>query len=241
MYTHFIIMGSSYTDGCRIAIDYIVQEVSVEFIKLQIAKIKEKTGNLHCVSTHILKTNGTDWSCVVESDSFFDNVFVYSNIDEFIEALKNNLKLSSLDVAEYILAKLEKCEHLKLQKLIYLSHADYLTKYEAPLFSDEICAFSKGPIGYDAYQVFKNYSQYSIINKSVSIDSAQSRILSADDGVKKIKSIDSTLEKYKNFNADDLVNITHRNDSPWSKCYKQGEKYTSIPNQIIKKFHKNEL
>ena len=45
----------------------------------------------------------------------------------------------------------------------------------------------------------------------------RSRILSSEDGVKKLVSIDKTLEKYKEFSATKLVNLTHQKSTTWSK------------------------
>ncbi|MGN0606283.1 MAG: Panacea domain-containing protein [Oscillospiraceae bacterium] len=242
MYTHFIIMGSSYSEGKRIAIDYIVPQVSVEFIKSQITKIKETVGNLHCISTRMITASGEAWNCVAEADSFFEKVLLYNDIDKFIDALKSNLQLSSIDVAEYILSKLEESEHLKLQKLAYLSHADYLEKTQQPLFSDKVCAFHNGPICYDTYKILKSkgYWKYDIVKKTMDIETARSRILSSYDGAKKMKSIDLTLEKYRQFTSDELVNITHKDNSPWDKCYVPMKRYTPIPNKTIIEFHKYE-
>lgn len=133
MYTHFIIMGSSYSKGYRIAMDYVTQNVSVDFIQGQLSKIRDEIGNLSCISTRTIMTDNYDWQSVVETDGFFEGVHMYNDIDEFIEELKGNTDLSSLDIAKYILSKF-RCEHLKLQKLIYLCHAEYLCAYKVPLF-----------------------------------------------------------------------------------------------------------
>lgn len=92
MYTHFIIMGSSYSRGYRIAMDYLVEYTSVDFIQSQLNRIKLEVGNLYCVSTSTITTHGTDWKSVAETDWFYEDVQVYHDIDKFIEKLKATWK-----------------------------------------------------------------------------------------------------------------------------------------------------
>lgn len=240
MYTHFIIMGSSYSKGYRMAMDYLVEDTSTDFIQSQLDRINLEVGNLYCVSIRTIVAQGKEWHFVVDADSFFKEVHICNNIDEFIEELKSNLELSSLDIAKYILSKI-KCTHLKLEKLVYLCHADYLFNFKVPLFVDEVYAFEKGPVCGKTYQTLKRYPQYCCIDGSIDKMSIRSRILSSKDGLEKLKSIELTLEKYQNFEPDELVNITHSKNSPWFKCYIKNAKYTKIPNDIIINFHKNEI
>lgn len=70
---------------------------------------------------------------------------------------------------------------------------------------------------------------------------AKSRIIFAEDGMEKILSIDKTLKKYGNLSAYELVNLTHRQDSPWSKTSKSPFKlYSSMKLDIIREYHKFE-
>ena len=45
---------------------------------------------------------------------------------------------------------------------------------------------------------------------------ARSRILFAQDGMEKLQSIDKTIQRYSKYTARALVDITHREGSPWS-------------------------
>lgn len=240
MYTHFIIMGSSYSKGYRIAMDYIVQDVSTDFIQGQLGKIRNEVGNLSCVSTRTIMTDSNDWQSVVQTDVFFEGVRIYNDIDEFIGELKSNTDLSSLDIAKYILSKFS-CTHLQLEKLTYFCHAEYLCNFKFPLFKDKVCAFANGPICYDAYQVLKKCPQYGFIDKLEDEIVIRSRILSSKNGLDKLKSIDMTLKKYMEFTPEELVYITHQDMTPWDICYEQGSMYKEIPNDIIMDLHKNEL
>ena len=240
MYTHFIIMGSSYFRGYRIAVDYIVQDVSTDFIQSQLGKIRNEVGNLSCISTRTIMTDSNDWQSVIKTDGFFEGVHIYNDIAKFIEELKSDTDLSSLDIAKYILSKFC-CTHLKLQKLIYFCHAEYLCAYKVPLFKDKVCAFDNGPICYDAYQALKRYPQSCPVEKLEDEIVIRSRILSSKNGINKLKSIDATLEKYGKFTSNELRDITHQYMTPWDMCYEQGQKYTPISNEKILDFHKNEF
>lgn len=44
---------------------------------------------------------------------------------------------------------------------------------------------------------------------------ARSRILFAQDGLEKIRSIDQTIEIYGKYTARELVDLTHRKSTPW--------------------------
>ena len=203
-------------------------------------KIKEKCGYDVSFSTHSIITEKTDWSSVVESDSFFKDVEVISDLDEFINLVNQSRTLSAITIAEYILSKI-KCTHLKLQKLVYLCYADYICETGKELFDDEIYAFNYGPVVSSVYNKYKCY-KYEEINMSISPTMQlpiKSRITFTRDGFEKIFSINKTLGKYGIFSANELVDITHTIESPWDIVY-DGSMYKKIPNEIIIKFHKNE-
>ena len=70
---------------------------------------------------------------------------------------------------------------------------------------------------------------------------SKSRILFAEDGTEKIISIEKTLNKYGNLSASELVELTHRENTPWDRTYK-GTFFLNpvIENDIIKAYHKFE-
>ena len=230
-------MSSSYSTGARIALDYTGDNLNVEFISKQLIDIKKVCGKNVSLSTHFIFAKSTNWKDVQHADSFFNDVVCVSNINEFINLIKKDLTLKGLDVAKYILSR-KTCTHLKLEKLTYLCYAEYLCKTHAKLFSDVIKAYAYGPIVESVYQYYKGNGSAILEDDNVEIDStlkmpAQSRILFADNGMEKLNSIEVTLVKYGDFTANELVNITHRKQSPWSKTSQSCE----ITDEIIQKFH----
>lgn len=240
--THYIIMSSSYSMGKRIALDYVVQEEDEKKLKEVIFKITQECGKDVSVSTHFVQTTSKLWSSVVRKDHFFKEVEVIDDVDEFIALIKKDRKLKGEDVAKYILSKV-RCTHLKLEKLVYLCFAEYLCQYNKELYEDKIYAYKYGPVVESVYEKYKVYRGKQIEDDEI-IDAtgimempARSRILFAEDGVEKIKSIDDTLRKYGNLSAGDLVDITHRTNTPWDLSGRGEYKNKIIENEIILKYH----
>lgn len=68
---------------------------------------------------------------------------------------------------------------------------------------------------------------------------AISRILFAKMGLKKYLYINNIIKKYGDYTASQLVDITHKKDTPWDKTF-AGESYTIIDDDTILKYHENE-
>lgn len=248
MVTHFIFLSSSYSLGTRIAIDYIVTDNSVqEKLKTDFNKILKECGKDVSISTHMIQADATTWKSVCVADHFFKDVKVIDSIDKFIKLIKKDRQLEGLDVAKYILSKIS-CTQLKLQKLVYLCFADYLCDTGKELFTNKIYAFKYGPVVDTVYKRYKEYGYKSIEEEQRDIDSrnisempAKSRILFAENGTEKLISIEKTLKKYGSLSATDLVDLTHKDKSPWSKSFKGlGKLYSSMKLDTIKKYHQYE-
>ena len=248
MVTHFIFMSSSYTLGQRIALDFIVDNEEIQYkLKKYLDKITEECGKDVSISTHIIQAEDTTWESVCKTDHFFKGVEVISSLDKFIKLIKQDRKLEGIDVAKYILSK-TKCTQLKLQKLVYLCFADYLCDTGKELFTDSIYAFRYGPVVDTVYEKYKKYGYKPIEEEKENIDTtilempAKSRILFAEDGTEKIISIDRTLRKYGQLTAGQLVELTHKENAPWTMTTKgKWIFYSRIKPEIIKKYHKFEM
>lgn len=144
--------------------------------------------------------------------------------------------LIGIDVSGYILSKV-KCSHLKLKKLVYMCYVDYLCKYNEKLFTDKILAYQYGPIVETVYNKYKNSGKKILKNNIDREDEMlifRSRILASRNGINKAFSIDKTLEKYSNLTSSELVSLTHRENSPWTKSKE------IITDDMIIKYHKYE-
>ena len=246
MVKHYIIMSSSYTDGARIALDITEDSLlnSMAIAKI-IQDIKQSCGKDIPLATHLIETESDSWTSVAEYDPFFKNVKHIKSVEEFSEKIKKDRVLSGLDVANYILSKI-KCTHLSLEKLVYFAYADYLCDHSERLFEDRIFAFTYGPVIESVYETYKRSGSAYIAALEFGNDSdvqvnvkelpAKSRILFAKNGVEKLHSIDRTIQKYGNYSARALVDLTHRPDSPWS--YVDSTKpYQIISDELIIAHH----
>lgn len=249
MVTHFIFMSSSYSLGTRIALDYIVKDDDIqEKLKKNLDRIIEECGRDVSISTHMIQANSEEWQSVCDADHFFKDVKVIENLDKFIKLIKRDRTLEGIDVAKYILSKFA-CTQLKLQKLVYLCFADYLCETGESLFSDKIYAFKYGPVVDTVYRKYKKYGYKPIEKEDSDIDAknisempAKSRILFAERGTDKILSIDKTLERYGDMTASDLVELTHKESTPWSMTPKSSLLlYSEIKPGIIEEYHKFEI
>lgn len=250
MVTHCIILSSSYSEGTRIAIDYCLKGQDQESVLIgRLDEITSKCGEDVSISTHYIQTENETWKSVCKQDAFFQDVKLISTTDEFIELIQKDRQLQGLDVAKYILSKI-KCTHLKLEKLVYLCYAEYLCDKKKKLFTDNIYAFNLGPVVESVYSKYKGYektlpleiAKKDIYNKAISKLQmpTRSRLLFAKDGIEKEKCIDNTLEKYGKYSASELVNLTHRDNTPWTQTY-DGTAYKEILDSTIVQYHKYEI
>ncbi len=248
MKTHFIFMSSSYSMGKRIALDFIVDEKDIQDdLKEYLDKITSECGKDVSISTHMIQAEDATWESVCKADHFFKGVEVIDTPEKFIKLIKKDRKLEGIDIAKYILSK-TKCTQLKLQKLVYLCFADYLCDTDKKLFTDAIYAFKYGPVIDTVYKRYKKYGYKPIEEENQDIDvtvsemPAKSRILFAEDGTEKIISIDTTLKKYGHLTAGQLVELTHRESTPWTMTRRaKWAFYSEIKPEIIKQYHRFEI
>jgi uncharacterized phage-associated protein len=247
MFFHCILTAQSYTQKKRMAID-IVMEPGHYTDEFEAVKHKVDEANIHSLPTsvHMKTVDGPAVSDLKKADPYFEGVEFYDSVDAFIEDLRSDEDLSSLDIAKYILAKLD-CSHLKLEKLVYYCYADYLTRTGKKLFQDQIFAFKYGPIAHDVYTKCKSISELEYdkpLRESVLPSFGdrtetiyESRILHSKDGVKVLSSIDDTLKKYADLSANTLVRLTHKEDSPWANAYVPGINWMPINDAFILQKH----
>lgn len=67
------------------------------------------------------------------------------------------IRVRAVDVADYILSRLNSMSAMKLQKLVYYSQAWSLAWTERPLFVEDIQAWANGPVVYSLYDLHRGH------------------------------------------------------------------------------------
>ena len=104
MCQHNIFLANSYNKVKRIALDLVFPDINSDnlsnYQKILAdfsSKLFEKTGSIHGLTSHTICTNSPNWQSVVEADSFFDDVLLVKDIDEFVSLIEEGSKLTSMD------------------------------------------------------------------------------------------------------------------------------------------------
>lgn len=117
------------------------------------------------------------------------------------------------------------------------------------LFLDKIYAYRLGPVVDSVYKKYRksgkgvleredNKNTYDEHSRKMPI---KSRILVSSNGIKKIDSINQTIEKYKDLSSRDLVDLTHKDRTPWSMSGSGNEIDIEITDSLILEYHKYEI
>ena len=187
MYQHFILVASSYARGERVGF-HLVTKGKLDNIVIEEKMQRLSQINRDDVGVHSFVTDSADWQSVTELDSFFEDVMVCQDFDEFEKVLQIDSKVSAIDIAKFFLA-MRPLSHLQLQKLIYLAYKAYLFEYSKSLFDEKIVAFKYGPVVEEVYQKFKKYGSEIIemddhteyILKDIHLPQALGRMLLLED------------------------------------------------------------
>lgn len=249
MIRHGILIGSAYSIGKRIALDYYEEADSKSSKELEdkMSHVIETCGDDISLSIHFIQTKTKKWSDVVDYDEFFKSIKLIEKEEEFIREIMKDRDLKGIDIGKYILAKVP-CTHLKLEKLVYMCYADYLCRKKEKLFVDIIYAYKFGPVVKSVYEEFKRSGQDILedrksrkkYDKTAKMLPIRSRIIASKDGAIKISVVDDTLEKYGKLTAIELMKLTHKDSTPWEKSGAGKCINKRITDDMIYEYHKCE-
>lgn len=133
--------------------------------------------------------------------------------------------MKALDVANYLVANYggeTEMTNLKLNKLVYFAQALSLKRYETPLFSDEIQAWSYGPVEPEVYRAFQKYGKSVIRHPEGSYEAS----------VRLHEVAQQVMQTYGELTAFDLVRISHRKGSAWKSVYAPNTNNVITPDLI---------
>lgn len=104
--------------------------------------------------------------------------------------------------------------NLKLQKLLYFAWIEYYNKNKQYLFEEEFYAWQFGPVIPTVYHEYCVYGGMPITNVDYGVDDF---IWSSA-----ITTIKEVVDKYKDYSALELVELTHKKNHAWDRVYLNG-------------------
>lgn len=217
---------------------YHYSSMSIEKIKNIHMQLFSEYKNFD-ISTHVLTTDDKSWKSVCEMDKYFEDVLCVDNFKEFGELLNSQTALDSVDLCSYILRYLHENLHLryvspkKMEKLLYLTYADFLEKTKRKLFPQGFAAWDFGPV--------EPYSRISYLRENLpSADESTDKILGSNNMNSILNSVNSVIEDYGKLSEQELIDMTHKEGSPWSINYIKGRNAPISDDDIIK-YHSVEI
>ncbi len=142
-------------------------------------------------------------------------------------------------------------EHLKLQKLLYISFGCCAVILDRHIFKDKIEAWKYGPVVPSVYYEFQSFGSKPIQSSNAHnparayifdfFEDEEARIAKIDDSDARLKNcLENIFNTHKDFTSPQLVNMTHAEGTPWSKHY-DGSKFKEIPKEEIEMYYKSLL
>lgn len=116
----------------------------------------------------------------------------------------------------------ELLSNMKLQKLLYYAQGHHLAKRDAPLFGEEVQAWSHGPVVPPIYRSFRDFGARGI---ELPADDSFSWEDVDPDTAQFLSMIWNT---YGGYSAGRLRAMTH-DEWPWRDAFARGERDTAIP------------
>jgi uncharacterized phage-associated protein len=153
-------------------------------------------------------------------------------------ALPDRSPYPALTMAKWFIAwaeaEDEELSNLKLQKLLYYAQGHYLAEYGRPLFTEQIQAWSHGPVVPTVYYEYKDSGSSNVHLP----DSDPFEWDHVDPGTAEFLS--KVWNTYGGYSAGRLRNMTHE-EKPWQDHWRDGEVGAQIPRDEIREFFSRQL
>lgn len=243
MITHLVVYGKF--GDCSYVYDFSSEDRKEILTKRKYIIKRASLTNLSSLFTlHIIQSDSHSFDSIRKIDSYFKDVIEIDTFDSFLMKADKCSGLNSVDVASYLVRKYNLAP-FALQKTLYYIYSDLLAGNQIKPFKATFVAFEEGPVDQDVYRENKHY---------------QSRLLRSTEFERKLTTmqnkglllhkIHDVVEKYAayfdrvwrdGYASDPERNYTHRDNTPWSLAYNQGNAWNHpINDSDIINFHKNE-
>ncbi|MCH8203477.1 MAG: SocA family protein [Proteobacteria bacterium] len=114
---------------------------------------------------------------------------------------------------------------LKLQKLLYFSHANFLVCHDGPLVSEQFEAWSMGPVNKRLFRAFRDYGSNRIVSRAKSFNphTLKEREVALQLSPKVQLFLQEIFSFYGRLSAYQLSQISHETGSAWDQVKREGE------------------
>jgi uncharacterized phage-associated protein len=149
-----------------------------------------------------------------------------------------------LDIQEQDTSSFPRIDQMKLQKLLFYSHAWHLAQGNGPLFDEEVYAWPWGPVVPSIYGEFRDAGRQPIVGKRATelVRTGQGGF--AEFRIRTPKEVPANIMQFlrsvwathKQFSGVQLSNATHAPGEPWTVVKEQYGSLDSkpvIPNELI--------
>lgn len=145
------------------------------------------------------------------------------------------------NVIIYFAERLKPLSKTKLLKLLYLSEEESVRRHAIPFLNLDFEVWQYGPVAKDIYVDVSSTEQYLLhdyIQTHVDEENrtfVQAKTAFDDDEFSDVELslLDQVLAKYGHFNAEQLVDLTHRPHSPWTLTAKQHGVLEDLNNKCV--------
>jgi uncharacterized phage-associated protein len=153
----------------------------------------------------------------------------------------------TLAIANYFIKKSNyTVTPLQLIKIVYISYGYVLAILEEKLFSEEIEAWQFGPVVPSIYHTFKHYKKESVSELSTEITFDDNfhfneEIFTMDKENENyettIQILDKVWDSYKKYSGYELIDLTHKDNTPWSQVFKHNQHHIKLEDSAIKTYY----
>ncbi len=144
------------------------------------------------------------------------------------------MEYRAIDIARYIVNKCVEdnrpISNLQLQKILYYVQINFIRILNEPAFNDDIQAWQYGPVVPNVYREYVDCGGTSIYRTYRDTERIFKR------GIEK-EIVDKVIILCLRLNPWELVERTHKEDSPWAKVYRNGFRKT-IPYSYLYEYAK---
>ena len=125
---------------------------------------------------------------------------------------------------------------LQLIKLTYVAHGWSFVNLPKPLVSEDVHAWKYGPVFPDLYFALRKFGSGLVTEVPESAREKESGIELEKQEVDLIKEV---YKEYSDFSGAELIQMTHREGTPWHKTWQVSQSGVVIGNDLIREYYVN--